>query len=338
MSEGNELRGRILAAVAEYGSINKAAAALGVARSTAQDWYKAELKRAELSIPDLPSPDIPIEELIRRRTEDFARRWKAHQARREIRIKVKSNLPIGIATFGDPHVDDDGCDLETLLRDADTVRETPGMYGMNVGDNQNLWMGRLLRKYADQTTRADDGWRLTEYFIKRTRDWLALVWGNHDHWAGIGDPLVALAKAHFPVSDGYDVRITLVFPNGREFSIWMRHDFAGNSQWNDLHGLMKAAKMGARFHLFVAGHKHTSAHHAQWNEDTGIFWHALRSAGYKKIDDYTEMLGFKYTNVFQCPVVIIDPLANNPAGFSKVEYNTEDGADRLTWLRKRRGA
>lgn len=329
----------LLEAVDRLGSINKAAAELGIARSTAQARYKIAMELADepFTVPPLTSPEEPIEELKARRFRAYKRMKKAHDERKLIRIKMNTMAPVGLAWFGDPHVDNDGCDLGLLYEHADIVRETPGLWGMNVGDNQDLWVGRLMRLYAESSTKASDGWRLAEDFIRTTRDWLALVWGNHDHWQGAGDPLKKIADSYFPVHHGYDVRICLEFPNGREVTFWMRHDFAGHSQWNELHGLVKAAKMGARFNMFVAGHKHTSGHHCEYSDESGIFWHALRTAGYKFIDSHAQALGFRDTNVFQCPVSIIDPEASNPTQLLKIEYDTADGADRLTWLRKRRG-
>lgn len=319
-------------AVERLGSINKAAAELGISRSTAQ-----RMAKKAFEVEDLVSEDIPLEELKRRRFEDFERRRAARTARSLIRIKVADDLPLGLAWFGDPHLDNDGTDLKQIYRDADIVRETDGLFGMNVGDNQDLWPGRLMRLYADSTTKASDGWRLTEDFIKTVRDWMAIVWGNHDCWAGPNDPLKFLTRNYVPIRERYDVRIVLEFPNGREIRIWLRHNFEGHSQWNLMHGLVKQAKLGAPFHLFVAGDKHVAGHHAEYHSDTAIFWHALRVGSYKKIDSYADALNLRDANTFQCPVTIIDPQANSPTGLIKIEYDTADGADRLTWMRQRRG-
>jgi hypothetical protein len=287
---------------------------------------------------EVPPADVPVEELIRRKYDDYALLEANRKASFIHTIKLRTNEPIGLAWFGDPHIDNNGCNLKLLHTHADIVRETPGLFGINLGDNLDLWIGRLMRLYADARTTDHDGRRLLEDFIERVglKNWLAFVFGNHDIWDGQGHPLHRTLVG--PVVEKYNVRLRLVFPNQRQVKIWIRHDFPGNSQWNDVHGLMKAAQMGADFDIFAAGHKHTSSHHEQYNDKNGTYWHAFRSAGYKMVDEYPEELGLPDLNVFQCPVTIIDPEAVNPTQLVKFEPDTADGADRLNWLRKKRAA
>ena len=95
--------------------------------------------------PSLVEEDIPIAELIERRLHDFKRKSEAYESRKLISIKVKESGPVGLIVFGDPHVDDDGCDWPSLLRDVEIAKNTPGMMAGNVGDLQNNWVGRLSR-------------------------------------------------------------------------------------------------------------------------------------------------------------------------------------------------
>ena len=324
--------------VEQYGSTDAVSDVVGMSARTLRHQLGQTTRKAEdtFEFPQLSSSELPIEELISQRIKLSQRKIKAHKDRHLIRIKVKENAPIGLAFVGDPHTDDDGTDLEKLFEHADIIRETDGMWGVNVGDNHNLWVGRLMRKYADQASTMKDGWRITEELIRRV-PWLALIKGNHDHWTGGSDPLEWIVRDLSAVFEPYDVRICLVFPNGFEFKIWLRHDFPGHSQWNDLHALVKAGKMGSPFDLFVAGHKHTSAHHAEYNFERGAFWHAVRCGSYKMVDDYPQQLGLRDGNIFQCPVAIIDPNAKNPTGVCKIEYDPSDGADRLNWMRSKGG-
>jgi hypothetical protein len=317
-------------AVAEHGSINKAAAALGISRFLAQTKFKA----SQLDIPDLPDPDLPVEQLIARRMEDYEQRQTAERARRLIRIKVKDRLPIGLTFFGDPHVDDDGCDLATLFADAETVRDTPGMYGMNQGDNTNNWVGYLGRLYANQSTTAQQGWKIAEKFIGMV-PWLALVMGNHDHWSGNGNPIEWMTRGNHAVSGAHDVKISLDFFNKRSCRVWMRHNFPGQSIWNTLHGLMRAAQMGNDFHIFSAGHLHTAAHHTEFSPELGHFWHALRVSGYKVMDDFADVNGFRKNGKMPAATFIIDPLARTDVGFLQFVPDVQASAEQLTWMRKK---
>src|SRR5262245_62106485 len=96
-------------------------------------------------VPELPDPGPTAAELLERRTQDFHRKARAAEARRLIPIKVTVDGPIGVALFGDPHVDDDGTDIAKLQRDVETINRTPGLFAGNVGDYRNNWIGRLAR-------------------------------------------------------------------------------------------------------------------------------------------------------------------------------------------------
>jgi hypothetical protein len=74
---------------------------------------------------------------------------KAAEARRLIPIRIKVDGPIGIAHFGDPHVDDDGTNIELLEQHVKVVNATDGLFAANVGDYRNNWVGRLARLWAD---------------------------------------------------------------------------------------------------------------------------------------------------------------------------------------------
>jgi hypothetical protein len=302
--------------------------------------YASGVQADVKSVSEIPDADIPMEELHRRKYEDF-NRIKANQvASKVFTIRLKTNRPIGLGWMGDPHLDDNGCDLKLVHEHSRIIRETDGLYGVNVGDNLNLWVGRLFRLYGECTTTISDGYRLFEDLIVNQvgiANWLALIFGNHDIWGGGSHPLTWMQKRNGLIIGKYNVRLRLLFPNGREVYIWLRHDFPGNSQWNDLHGLTKQALMGAPFHLFVAGHKHTSAYHSEYNENNGLHWHALRVGSYKEVDEYPDELALKNKNNYKCPVTIIDPTAKTELQLIKFEADTADGADRLKWLRAKRG-
>src|SRR3546814_1021767 len=49
--------------------------------------------------------------------------------------------PYGIIAFGDTHLDDDGANIP-LLRQHLEIASRPGVYGLNIGDSTNNWVGR----------------------------------------------------------------------------------------------------------------------------------------------------------------------------------------------------
>ena len=170
------------AALQRFGSKRAAAQALGIQRSTMSNRLRIYEERnpqnAEFSIAPIPEDDIDIEDLVNLRIKQFAKKKAYEQATKLIEVKVKISGPIGILHFGDPHVDDDGTDLELLRKHSD-LTQIEGVWGANIGDTTNNWVGRLARLYAQQSTSASQAWKLAEWFVARTR-WIYMIGGNHD--------------------------------------------------------------------------------------------------------------------------------------------------------------
>jgi hypothetical protein len=283
----------------------------------------------------LPDDDVPIEELIAQRKRKFQHKREHEEASKLIPIKVKMDGAIGILHFGDPHVDDDGCDIEAIERHTDLVNRTEGLFAANVGDTTNNWCGRLARLYADQTTSAAQAWKIAEWFIRRC-DWLYMIGGNHDLWSGSGDPLRWIAKQQDALYKSSEARLALRFPNGLEVRVNARHDHSGSSIWNPAHGPMKAALMGTRDHLYVAGHKHESAYSVLKDAISGITMHACKVASYKIYDRYAKERGFRDNCLSPCALTTINPaLPPDHPDLVKVWWDPEEGADYLTFLRRR---
>ena len=65
---------------------------------------------------DNRDPDmIPIEDIISFRTKQYSQKLKSKETKKLVNIKIHADGPIGIAHFGDPHVDDDGTDLSQII-------------------------------------------------------------------------------------------------------------------------------------------------------------------------------------------------------------------------------
>lgn len=299
---------------------------------------KGGVQQKPFDIDELPSETTPLDELLDRRKRQFGRKDVAKKARRLISVRVNIEGPIGIAHFGDPHVDDDGTDIALLERHLKVCNETEALFAGNVGDFQNNWIGRLARLYGEQSTSAQESWVLAEWVL-RACDWLYLVGGNHDAWSGAGDPLKWIARQQHALFEPNGVRLNLELPSGRGVRVNARHDFKGHSMWNDAHGPSKAVQLGWRDHIVCAGHLHTSGHQFLKDPSSGLISHAFRVASYKIFDRYAEGLGLPDKNIFLCPVTIIDPrYADDDPRFITFIPDPEEGADFLTWKRSRKAA
>jgi hypothetical protein len=345
----------VLRAVAEYGSAQKAAIALGMHRRTVERHVagakiEQEMGAAEPSVthPRSPLPDagdfsveappkeVDLEELLDRRKREFARKRELEEANKLVRVDVKLGGPIAIWHCGDPHVDDDGTDLDALERHTEIVRRTQGFFAGNVGDTTNNWVGRLARLYGEQSTSAREAWELAQWLVNRCR-WMYMVAGNHDCWSGAGDPLRWMAGQSGALYKETSVRLGLKFPNGREVRVNVRHDFAGHSQWNPAHGSMKAAQFGTHDHILVNGHKHISGYGVIKDGVSGIVSHCIQVASYKIFDRYAKEKGFRDQMISPCAVTVIDPEASE-ASLIQPFWEPEPAAEYLTWLRAKRRA
>jgi hypothetical protein len=249
-------------------------------------------------------------------------------------FKVASDLPIAINWFGDPHIDDDGCNWPLLKKHIELCKNTPGMFGANIGDTHNNWVGRLAKEYANQNTSRGTAFKLIEwFFLESGVNWLMILLGNHDAWNFGAETMSRITKNVCPMSD-WRAQIKLSFSNGAECLIDAAHDHSGHSQWNSLHGQQKASAMGGIAHLYIAGHKHNWALAQNECPHTGRIYHLARTRGYKHIDHYGENLGFGSQKFGSSIVTVIDPKAND-LNRIRVFADPEEGAAYLTYLRSK---
>jgi hypothetical protein len=276
-------------------------------------------------------PDL--KKLKERRRKQFEERHAYEEARKLIPVKIKIDGPIGLVFFGDPHIDDPGCDFPRLERDLGIVRRTQGMFGGNVGDMHNNWIGRLTQLYGKQETTEIEAWALVEWMINEI-NWLFLIAGNHDMWSGSGNPMTWMADKKTGVYEEWSVRMRLDFPNGKEVRINAKHDFPGHSMYNPAHGVARAAMLGWRDHILVCGDKHTTAYQLVQDPAEGLISHAIRCGSYKMHDDYVKVKGFKIQNFAPAVAVIIDPqYEDNDPRLISTFFDVERAADYLEFIR-----
>ena len=316
----------------------QAAARLGLPEATLRDVLKRSGAVREerddplISAPDIPDDDLPIEEIIEIRKREFAQKKKHEEATKLIPIKIGVSGTIGVLHFGDPHVDDDGTDIALLEAHAKLTHQD-GIFGANVGDTTNAWVGRLARLYANQGTTRKQAILIAEWFIKLVR-WGYMVGGNHDGWAGDDDPIKWIARQASALYRPSEARIQLVFPEGDPFTINARHDFAGSSQWNPAHGPMKAVHMGVRDDLSTCGHKHVSGYGVLKDPASGRACHALQIGSYKLFDRFAKDKGFRDQSLGPAAMTVINPaLPVTHPDRCKVFWDPNEGADYVRFKR-----
>lgn len=330
---------RYNAYIAHDKSLRATSTALGISRDAIRNSINAyEAAKPNIEFPDFPASDLPIDRIIDSMKERTTLRRASYEAHTWFPVKVNDKKPIGIMWFGDPHIDDDGCDWTLLSKHIELCKQ-PGIYGVNIGDTTNNWAGRLVKKYADQETSAKTASRLAEWLMLDAGiRWLVFLLGNHDAWGDGSAILAQMAKRHGTqklVLHDWEARFSLNFPNGQKVNIWAAHDFPGDSMWNPLHGPVKAARFGPDVHLLVCGHKHNWGV-SQWElADKGTSPVMIRTRGYKFNDDYARRIGKTEQDSGSSIFTVINPLASTPEGRIIPFVDVEAGVDYLQFLRGR---
>ena len=294
--------------------------------------YKLSISK-EVEFPTLPEDDISIEEQLDIMESRFKREHEYQQAKKWMSYKVNIDGPIGIMWFGDPHIDDNGCNIPLLRKHIKICNDTVALYGANIGDTTNNWVGRLMRLFADQDTSQKTAQRLAKWFLLESGvDWILWLMGNHDLW-NEGDVILRGMNIHkIPIED-WGAKFKLVFPNGVEIKINAAHDHKGISQFNPLHGQQKAYLWGEPAHLFIAGHRHNWACMHQEDPEKGFTYWMARARGYKYIDHFSQIHGFPIQQEGAAILTVIDPYADTEAGKMYCFADVEKGAKFLTFLR-----
>lgn len=291
-------------------------------------------KQKEITPPLILDDDIPVNEIIDSMCKRFDKRKSSHESKKWMEFIVDTDKPIGICWFGDPHIDDDGCNWPLLKEHIDLCKTTPGLYGANIGDTHNNWVGRLTKEYANQETSRGTAFKLIEWFFNESGiNWLIMLTGNHDAWNFGSETLGKMVQNICPLID-WRAQFKLKFSNGRECLIDAAHDHAGHSQWNSLHAQQKASSMGGIAHLYIAGHKHNWAlAQNECSHTQRVYW-LVRARGYKHIDHYAENLGFGSQKFGAAIVTVIDPQASD-VNMVRCFADAKEGAEYLTYLRSR---
>lgn len=293
--------------------------------------------RKTIIVQPIPSDDLPVEEIISFQERSFEQLKRYKEASRQIKIAITVPGPIGLWWFGDPHLDDKGCDIGAAFAHAKMTADHEYVFGCCIGDTTNNWIGSLAKLYSQQNMSKKRALRVQEHFL-RTAKWLYVIDGNHDLWSGDDSPIAAILADLGVLHRSSGCRVRLELPNGDPVTINSRHEHKGNSMYNTAHGATKEARHGARDHIVINGHKHSSGYMPTKNPENGEVSHAIQVASYKVYDSYADQEGFKDHAFSPGCMTVIDPElpATNPDRI-KVFWDAEQGLDYLQYLRKSRG-
>lgn len=350
-AKSNEELAQYLALAEEKGGAAAAADFVGVPRSTMRGWCNLARKMGLSAIPtqfppqddwqsrepafeypELPPKEKSYEEVKASQIDHFERLKTHREAAKLIKVRVKLDGPYGVMVKGDPHLDNPGTDWPLLDRHIQIIKRTEGLFGANVGDLTDNWVGRLARLYANSHVSRSEAIVLIEGYLREVR-WLWIDPGNHDLWSGADDPvqwITRFAGVHYKWQGS---RLELVPPSGESVIVNSRHDHPGHSQYHPTHGPLKASIWdGFNDDIYTCGHIHSGGYMIN-PHNNGKISHIFRASSYKVYDDHKDERGFMERHL-PAGVFIINPHA---PGIGKITFfgDVEHGADVLTWMRRR---
>lgn len=324
-----------LEALKKEGSLRKAAKYLGVSHSAVQRAL-AKIKESDVEIDDVPDEARDVGTIWAEREKQFAQRKSYIDIKNHLKARIKIDGPVGILHFGDPHLDNLGTDVFQLREHADIVRKTKGMFAVNIGDTTDNWVGRLKRKYENTPVSKREGLLLAEDFIRSLMGkWLVTIGGNHDEWSGVDNPLAWWHANMGEYYSSHEAFLELMFPNGKSVTALWRHKWRGNSMWNTVHAISRAAQRGFAYDMLLGGHTHVSGYAMIPHPRNEKITHCIQIASYKLYDDYATQEGFEDRHISPAVVTVIDPYATKEINLVTVFHDPEAGADYLNFLRRK---
>lgn len=323
-----------------YSNITQAAKEIGMPRSTLV--HRIELARialddgviesqSKIELPTFPDSDIDTDEIIDHMEQRFKKRLKHEAAKTWFSVKFPTDETIGLAVVGDPHLGTN-TNWPLLKSHVSCMKETKGLYAINIGDNADNWgWGRLMALYADDDISRQTERRLGKWLLESGIQWCAWLHGNHELFHGeFPTYLEAINCKKVPMVD-WRAKLKLVFPSG-ELKVDAAHDHKGSSIYSPLHGQKRAALWGQEScDLYVAGHRHSWAL-SQEELDNGHCVVLGRARGYKWNDPYSLRHGFAEQSYGASLLFVIDIKADGPMKIVPFADLLE-GAEYLKWKR-----
>lgn len=292
---------------------------------------EVEATGVDYEIAELPESDLTIEQMLEAKAERFERKQENRDAKEWRRIEFNDVSSIGIMFFGDPHIDDDGCNVPMLMEHIGICASNAGVYGFNIGDTHNNWGKSLAYLYGKQNCSKKNAYRFVDWFLNHCGvEWLGWLIGNHDAWGDGYHVLQAMNVKEIPMED-WKASFKLCFPNDVEIKIDAAHGYKGRSMWNPSHGAAKHAMMRGDADIYVGGHIHTFGY--QILEFERRISHILQLRGYKYIDEYAHRGGFDQNSSGAALFAVIDPRAETEAGRITVFNDPDQGVVFLKALR-----
>ena len=269
--------------------------------------------------------------------ERAIREGEAHAARQRAKKNQRIEFPeepFALALMGDTHVGGAGVDYASLKYDAETVRDTPGMYALFGGDGTNNWIvGKLQALQRNEIMSHSSSWRLFLDWLDTLGDSLvAVILGNHDLWAQKVAGFEPIARHLRGAACLYDENeIVFKLACGSLEQRWkVRHKWRYGSVYNPTHPQEVGWERGDDdFDVAVGFHTHNGTLVRPFIRH-GRRRHAVQLGTYKVHDEFAREVGFPSPPTNGCGALV-----GHPDGRTWWFENLPSAAEFLGYLREK---
>lgn len=280
-------------------------------------------------IPQMTERERKPEELIKHAVE-HRKRLQAHlDAKHGSVIALTDTKPFGVAILPDQHMDNPGSDLDLIVKHAELIKQTDGLYAVAVGDAiDNFIIGKLESARREHLVTVREAWKLLEYYFAILGvKLLAAISGNHLDWTtrmgGVDHLESVLRQCGLRcLYDADELFFSLKSSNGSQWKWGLRHFFQGHSMWNSAHSIVRYVMSSAYRHedVVVAGHKHIAGFGLiESRGQQNVLCIQVGSYKDRDYDDYCRQRGFMQQHPFRVPVVIHFPRTRGKLFIPEIE-------------------
>ena len=304
---------------------------LGISERTYYYWRK----KVKIEVERAPEKPRNVSNLINYHKDNFKYKEKSSRYYDNIPVTLP-NEPCGFLLMGDPHIDNEGTDLEHFERDLKVAKEIDGVYAIGLGDYIDNWVGYLMKLYAKSSITEQEAYDLLEYYFSDVA-WLALVVGNHDLFNnGVIHFLKKVVGQDVPLNEF--IRLNIKFDGVPDnLTIHLRHQFKGKSQYNPAFPLIKSAIFNIPDDIIAQGHTHQSGY-TIWANPYNYLSHCIVVGSYKKVDSFGKQVSLLNQNHFPSALAVVNPeLPRENHDRIKIFFDIEHGVNYLKFLRKSKG-
>lgn len=212
---------------------------------------------------------------------------------RKVSLVTKIKSPVFmLGLFGDPHLDNPGCDLECFEENIERLDASQHIHGLCIGDVFDNWVRALAHAGADSAP-AYAAWVLFDAWMEHY-PFLSLILGNHDLWnTGTASALIEFCRSRGILVRRSGGTLAIATGQGQPITIAARHIWGGNSQYSEAHSLKRAATFGQTdADLLVGGHFHKGECREHVRPHDGRVSKLAMLDSFKRLDDYANDRGF----------------------------------------------